>query len=201
VSTLTTKAHPATSEERSQVVSALCRAFFDDRIYRWLVPDDAQRRRSAETFYSRFVDTCWPHGGIYAAAQGLAAALWLPPDKQLVPDEEAEAFLKELIDSAGDDAASERMAQLLQLLDEHYPTDVCWYLAFMGVEPAAQGRGIGGDLLAAVLTQADRDGMPAYLEASCPESRRLYERHGFRTVRELTVADSPTIYAMWRLPA
>lgn len=192
--------HPASLEERSQVVNAMCGAFFDDRIYRWLVPDDAQRRSSAAIFYSRFVDACWPHGGVFTAAQGAGAALWLPPGKQLVPDDEAEAFVKELIDSAGDDAASERMAQLMQLLDEYHPTDTCWYLAFMGVEPAAQGQGIGGDLLAAVLTQADRDGVPAYLEASCPDNRRLYERHGFRTVRELTVADSPAIYAMWRLP-
>ncbi|WP_156750831.1 GNAT family N-acetyltransferase [Mycobacterium sp. 852013-50091_SCH5140682] len=118
----------------------------------------------------------------------------------MVPDDEAEAFVKELIDSAGDDAASERMAQLMQLLDDHHPTDTCWYLAFMGVEPAAQGQGIGGDLLAAALTQADRNGVPAYLEASSPDNRRLYERHGFRTVRELTVADSPAIYAMWRVP-
>lgn len=194
------EAHPATSEERSQVVSALCGAFFDDRIDRWLVPDDARRWRSTEAFYSRFVDACWPHGGVYTAAQGSGAALWLPPGKQLVPDEEADTFVNELIDTAGDDAAAERMAQLFQLLDDHHPTEACWYLAFMGVEPAAQGRGIGGELLAAVLTQADRDGVPAYLEASSPENQRLYGRHGFRTVWELAVADSPTIYAMWRLP-
>ena len=194
------ESHPATSAERSDVVSALCRAFFDERIYRWLVPDDVQRRRSAEAFYSRLVDACWPHGGVYTAAQGSGAALWLPPGKQLASDGEADALVAELIDCAGDDAASQRMAQLFDLLDAHHPTEACWYLAFMGVEPAAQGRGIGGELLAAVLNQADRDGMPAYLEASSPENQRLYERHGFRTVRELAVSDSPTIYAMWRLP-
>ena len=82
-------AHRATSSERPQVVTALCNAFFDDRIYRWLVPDDAQRRRSAAIFYSRFVDACWPHGGVYAAGAGAGAALWVPPGKQLVPDEQA----------------------------------------------------------------------------------------------------------------
>lgn len=197
---LTTVPHIATSEERPQVVSAMCRAFVDERIYRWLVPDDAQRRRSAVAFYSRFVDACWPHGGVYTAAWGSGAALWLPPGKLLVPDEEAEALANELIDSAGDAAASERMAQLLELLDTNHPTEACWYLPFMGVEPAAQGRGIGSELLTAVLSQADRDGMPAYLEASSPENQRLYERHGFRTVCELAVSGSPTIYPMWRLP-
>ena len=193
-------AHRATEDERSQVVTALCRAFFGDRIYRWLVPDDAQRRRSAAIFYSRFVDACWPHGEVYAAGGGAGAALWVPPDEQLVADEEAEAFGRDLVESAGDKASSARMAQLFQMLDDHHPTDACWYLPFMGVEPSAQGQGIGTRLLAAVLSQADRDQVPAYLEASCPENRRLYQRHGFQTVRELTVAECPTIYAMWRPP-
>jgi GNAT superfamily N-acetyltransferase len=194
------EAHRAISDERSQVVTALCSAMFDDRIYRWLVPNDAQRRRSTAVFYSRFVDACWPHGGVYAAGAGAGAALWVPPGKQLVDDEQAETFGRELVESAGDDASSARMAQLLQLFDDNHPADACWYLAFIGVDPSARGQGIGTRLLAAVLTQADRDQVPAYLEATCPENRRLYERHGFQTVRELKVADSPAIYAMWRPP-
>jgi GNAT superfamily N-acetyltransferase len=195
------EAHRAAARERSQVITALCNAFFDDRIYRWLVPDDAQRRRSASLFYSRFVDACWPHGGVYAAGAGAGAALWVPPDKQLVPDEKAESFSRELLETGGDDASAARMELLFALIDDNHPADACWYLAFMGVDPSAQGQGIGTRLLAAVLSQADRDRVPAFLEASCPENRRLYERHGFETVRELAVADSPVIYAMWRPPA
>lgn len=194
-------AHRATADERAGVVTALCRAFFDDRIYRWLVPNDAQRRRSAAIFYSRFVDACWPHGEVYAAGDGVGAALWVPPGRNLVAEQEAESFFRDLVESAGDEAASGRSVQLFQMLDEHHPEERCWYLAFMGVDPIAQGQGIGSGLLAAVLSAADRDQVPAYLEASCPENRELYERHGFRVVRELTVADSPAIYAMWRSPA
>ncbi|MEZ0340105.1 GNAT family N-acetyltransferase [Mycobacterium sp. pV006] len=194
-------AHRAQPDERSQAVSALCGAFFDDRIYRWVVPDDARRRRSATVFYSRLVEACWIHGGVYVAGAGAGAALWVPPDRTLVPAEKAEAFNGELIDSAGDAASSARMAQLFAMLDDNHPADPCWHLLFMGVEPDAQGRGIGGSLLAAVLPQADREEAPAYLEASCPENERLYERHGFETQRELTVADSPVIYAMWRVPS
>lgn len=192
------EAHPAVCDERSQVITTLCRAFFDDRIYRWLIPDDTQRRRSAVSFYSRFVDACWLHGGVYAAGGGAGAALWVPPGNQLVPDEQSENFGRGLLETAGDAAASARMEQLFQLLDDNHPPEACWYLAFMGVDPTAQGRGIGTTLLAAVLCQADRDHVPAYLEAACPENVRLYERHGFHTVRELRVADSPVLYAMWR---
>jgi GNAT superfamily N-acetyltransferase len=194
------EAHRAVSDERSQVAKTLASAFFDDRIYRWLVPDDAQRRRSAAIFYSRFVDACWPHGAVYAAGAGAAAALWIPPGRQLVTDEQAGSFVRDLLASVEDDAGAARMSQLFQMLDENHPVQACWHLAFMGVDPSAQGRGLGNQLLAAVLTQADRDQEPAYLEASSPENRRLYERHGFQTMGELTVADSPTIFPMWRTP-
>ena len=196
----TTEPHRATSDERSQVVTTLCRAFLDDPIYRWLVPDDAQRRRSQAVFYAHFVDACWPHGGVYAAGAGAGAALWIPPGKQLITDDRAETFNRELLESAGDDASSARMAQLLHLLNENHPADACWYLAFMGVDPSAHGQGIGTRLLSVVLSQADRDQVPAYLEASSPQNQRLYERHGFQPVRELSVADSPALCAMWRTP-
>ena len=97
-------AHHAREDERTQVVTTLCRAFFEDRIYRWIVPDDDERRRSAAIFYSRFVEKCWPHGEVYAAGAGAGAALWVPPGEQLVGEGEAEAFGRELVESAGDDA-------------------------------------------------------------------------------------------------
>jgi GNAT superfamily N-acetyltransferase len=196
----TAEASRASHDDLPQVISTLCRAFFADQIYRWMVPDDARRRQSAAAFYPHFVDACWPHGGVYTAGAGAGAALWLPPGEQLVADAEAEEFGHKLTETAGDDASSARMADVLRLVDEHHPTEDCWYLAFMGVDPPSQGQGIGSRLLAAVLAKADIDGVPAYLEASCPENRRLYERHGFRMVRELTVSDCPAIYAMWRVP-
>lgn len=193
-------AHRASDDERTQVVTALCRAFFDDRIFRWVVPNDDERRRSVAIFYSRFVEACWPHGEVYAAGAGAGAALWVPPGVHLVDEDQAEAFGRELVESAGDEACSARMAELQEMLDEHHPAEPCWHLAFMGVDPLSQGRGIGSALLPTVLEHADRDGASAYLEASCPANRRLYERHGFRTMQELTVADCPPLYAMWRGP-
>jgi hypothetical protein len=55
--------------------------------------------------------------------------------------------------------------------------------------------------IVAAPTTTRTEGSPAYLEATSRRNRALYERHGFVTIGELTVADCPPLYAMWRPPA
>jgi GNAT superfamily N-acetyltransferase len=71
----------------------------------------------------------------------------------------------------------------------------------MGVEPASQGRGIGSALVADVLARCDREGSRAYLDATSPDNKRLYERHGFQAVGEYAPEDGPPLWPMWREPA
>jgi hypothetical protein len=52
-----------------------------------------------------------------------------------------------------------------------------------------------------LLSRCDAEGVPAYLEASSPRNRALYERHGFEVTQEFRVgADAPPIWGMWRDP-
>lgn len=46
----------------------------------------------------------------------------------------------------------------------------------------------------------DARGDAAHLEATSPDNRRLYERHGFEVTGEIVVPDGPTLWAMWRDP-
>ncbi|MDN5858748.1 MAG: GNAT family N-acetyltransferase, partial [Pseudonocardia sp.] len=64
-----------------------------------------------------------------------------------------------------------------------------------------RGAGQGSAMLRTVLDRADRSRVPAYLEATSPDNRRLYERHGFVVTGEIAVADSPPLWTMWREPA
>jgi hypothetical protein len=52
-----------------------------------------------------------------------------------------------------------------------------------------------------VLDRADRDGVPAYHEATTPRNRALYERHGYVNQGAFTLPDGgPTLWRMWRDP-
>lgn len=91
----------------------------------------------------------------------------------------------------------------LRILDEmakNHPSEPHWYLALLGVDPAHQGSGLGGQLLRTKLSMCDANGTPAYLETQKPENLPFYERFGFRVMKEISVKDCPSVWLMWRDP-
>lgn len=82
-------------------------------------------------------------------------------------------------------------------LHGHHPDEPHWWLGPVGVEPQAQGRGVGTELLRKLLgTIHDRGGGEIRLEAE-PRSVALYERLGF----EVTGTDADpdgVVFALMR---
>lgn len=106
----------------------------------------------------------------------------------------------ELFDAArGEDGRADREAVLGQM-DVIHPHEPHWYLPLIGVEPMAQGRGLGTALLRHRLERCDAEGLPAYLEATTERNRDLYARHGFEVLRVLQAGASPPMWAMLRRP-
>jgi ribosomal protein S18 acetylase RimI-like enzyme len=175
-----------------QAVATLVVAFSSDPVIRWLLPDG---RVYLDVFPS-LVRTLGPPtvpGATFDRAPDDAAALWLAPGAE-PPAEEVAQLLGASLDPSRQDAVGAFFEQLA----EHHLDEPHWYLPFIGVDPRAQGRGIGSGLLRVGLTRSDEDGLPVYLEASSPRNRALYERHGFETVAEIRAADSPPLWPMVR---
>lgn len=188
----------ATTSDVSTINEILGRAFQDDPVFRWIVPDDGTRRARLPSVFGAFTDVYVPLGESYVAGDGAGAALWAPAGVEPFTEEQGEVFGERMVEVLGADA--ERGFELNGLLEEHHPETPCLYLQFVGVVPEHQGRGIGSRLLATVLEEADGTGIPAYLEATSSDNRRLYERHGFEAVGELTLPDGPALWPMWRDP-
>lgn len=176
----------------------LAAAFHDDPVISWMVPDGARRRTGLAAIMELFAARYQPHGENHLNDTGTGAAVWAPPAAAFAPEDD-ERFGVDLAAVAGDDLA--RVGELGELLDRHHPHDPYhYYLMLLGVRPDHQGTGIGAALLRAVLDRADRDGVPAYLEATSPRNRALYERHDFEVTAELRTSDCPPLWAMWRHP-
>lgn len=81
----------------------------------------------------------------------------------------------------------DRWGQVSQTLVGLRPPADHWYLAVLGVDPAWQGQGFGGRLLAGFFGLADDSPAPFYLESDRPESVRFYRTRGFRARAETSV--------------
>jgi len=79
--------------------------------------------------------------------------------------------------------------------------DAYWLLLFLAVDPAMQGRGLGGNLIRPVLHQADKDGVACYLDSGNERNLPFYERHGFEVAGEVQVPDGPRVWGMIRTPS
>jgi GNAT superfamily N-acetyltransferase len=186
------------AQDLTTMGSVLAAAFHDDPVISWMVPDEARRRTGLAAIMELFAARSQPHGENHLNDTGTGAAVWAPPAAAFAPEDE-ERFGADLAAVAGDDLA--RVGELGELLDRHHPHEPHhYYLMLLGVRPDHQGTGIGGALLRAVLDRADRDGVPAYLEATSLRNRALYERHGFEVTAELRTSDCPPLWAMWRHP-
>jgi GNAT superfamily N-acetyltransferase len=77
-----------------------------------------------------------------------------------------------------------------------------WYLAFVGVEPRQQAKGVGRQLLAPVLELADHHGAVCYLETPFPGTLDFYRRLGFvLEIEARPFENAPPIWTMTRQPS
>jgi GNAT superfamily N-acetyltransferase len=171
----------------------LARAFQDDPVAAYVIPDPHERARCLPPFYALPAALAERFGEAFVTGPDvLGAALWFPPGLT----EFGAGHFQEV--GAGSlagqlpEGAFGRFASLVGYLDGLRRRDVRqphWYLAILGVEPELQGRGIGGALMRPILDRCDRAQLPCYLETQKERNVPFYERHGFRVVVEV---DEPT---------
>lgn len=188
----------AETEDREQVVRLLDEAFHHDPVSSWVFPEERHRRAVHGKFLGVFVDVTLAEGRIDLLEDGTAVALWLPVPAGAPTEEDTTPALMR----ATADPDNERAELVGRLTGAIHPHDRAHeYLLMIGVSPDRQGEGIGAALIADVLDRCDRDGVPAYLEASSARSRRLYERLGFAFMgATVELPDGPSMWPMWREP-
>ncbi|MFI5040443.1 MAG: GNAT family N-acetyltransferase [Acidimicrobiales bacterium] len=166
-----------------------------DPVVRWVYPDAEQYVESWPRFVDAFGGRAFESGTADRVEDFAAVALWLPPG--VAPDEEA--MLPHLYVGKNDSVRRD-IDLVLGQMGSFHPRVEHWYLPLTGVDPVAQGRGLGSALLEHALARCDRDAMPAYLEATSPRSRALYARYGFDEIGVIQAGSSPPMWPMLRDP-
>lgn len=189
----------ATRRDITALATVLARAFQDDPLTSWILPDDHQRRRHLPAVYAMqlrtwFVDSaetqvCCRDGVI------VAGALWNPPGSRHPPLLVQLRQLPTALRLAGRHIG--RLATVTSTIARARPDRPHWYLAELATDPDFQRTGLGDQLMRTQLHRCDAEGAPGYLEA--PESNiNYYERYGFTVTETIAIPSGPIVYGMWR---
>lgn len=186
----------ATSGDLRRLTTVLAQAFFEDPVFNWLMPEDSKRHaRLSRYFAIELRHLALPRGRVWTTSDLTGAALSLPPGAWRVP---LHATLMEGSAFGVRISRAARIGAAMEWRHSRAPRGPHYYIRDIGVHPNVQGKGLGGALLRPTLERCDREGLPAYLEASSERSAALYERHGFQLTDELRVGGSPPLRLMLR---
>jgi hypothetical protein len=127
----TDKVRKAVPEDLSQISTALSRAFLDDPVMSWAIPDEQRRQRILPDFFSLYTEVFLRHDESYTTREEvIGAALWAPPGRLPVSGEDAEDFGRRMEEMAGVDAP--RFLEVGKLVDDYHPHGSYYYLQFLG---------------------------------------------------------------------
>jgi ribosomal protein S18 acetylase RimI-like enzyme len=191
----TTLVSQAKAVDVERAIGVVALAFAADPICRWAYPDAGTYVKYFPPFIKAFAGGAFEAGTAFVSDDYAGVALWMPPGVHA--DEEE---LGSIIEASVSGELREKLFEMVELQAKTHPDVPHWYLPMIGVDPAHQRQGHGSQLMTQALEICDREGMPAYLEATSRGSRALYERHGFEVVTEIQVADSPPMWPMLRRP-
>jgi GNAT superfamily N-acetyltransferase len=194
------------SAEQPAVVAALARAFYDDPLFGFFVPNLVRQMKTLVAFMNSGVRDASSFDDIWVAhADGkvAGAAVWLPPGGYpRGRRRELMTYVRTLPTFVQCGKRVGRAMALLGAVDNahHELHGAHYYLAILGSDPQFQRTGAGTAVLAPVLDRCDIEGIPAYLETQKEENIAYYARHRFEVVQKIEITDCPPIWTLLRQP-
>ena len=185
----------ANKDEAAKTVATIVAAFITDPICRYAWPAAGTYLNIMPSVTEALGGASFELGTCFVSADFRGAALWLPPGVR--PDNESLAGM--MADTVSPDNQEELFQTFEQMAHAH-PAEAHWYLPTIGVDPAAQGEGIGGALMRHATERFDAEQALSYLESSNPRNISLYLRHGFEVMGEIQVGSAPLVTPMLRQP-
>jgi len=171
----------------AEAAGVLARSFHESPNLVHLFPHARARARALPRLQRACLRDALGFGHVYAATlrgEVVGVAAWLPPGAFPLSSRRQ---LRVLPDTARMLAASPRSTpRLLRFMAgvrRLHPAQPYWYLEVIGVEPSAQGLGIGSRLLEPVLALADEAGQRCYLETMTERNVAWYGKLGFEVSR------------------
>ena len=182
-----------TAADATPAIDTIVLAFAADPMARWSWPQSHQYLTALPKLAQALGGKGFAQGAAYCTEDYVGVALCLPPGVRA--DEEA---LAEITQNTVSPSIRDDMVAVFEQMAKYHPHEPHWFLPFIAVDPAHQGKGHGDALMTYALERCDRDRASAYLESSNPRNISLYRRHGFKELGSIQVGSSPTLIPMLR---
>ncbi|MEO3761158.1 GNAT family N-acetyltransferase [Mycobacterium sp. B14F4] len=194
---------PARQRAARRIGTVLARAFYEDPVTSWMLPDDRTRLKALTRAFTGLARLHFlPRGGSEVAQRANAiggATLWDPPGQRKAS--RVEELLSMPVMMWSFRSRVSELAQVQELMEKSHPEEPHWYLMLIGSDPSVRGAGFGQALMRSRLDRCDAERVPAYLENSNPRNEAYYLRFGFEVIGEITLPDGgPSMWPMWRDP-
>jgi ribosomal protein S18 acetylase RimI-like enzyme len=167
----------ASAADVPTLASMLTRSFLDDPVACWAFRPKRLRPRALERFQATRLRQTLPGEEVWTTDDLSCAALWIPAGMHHKSIRQEVSEMIEMLPCFAHPRLLGRVplvsAGWLNMEQAHPKSPAHWYLAVLGTDPAAQGRGLGSAVLSRALDQCDEDGVGAYLESSNDGSGNL----------------------------
>lgn len=188
------------AEDLSGMAGALGRAFADDPLFDWLVPDATKRHQMLPAWFTLAFKKMFTRREVYTTDDHAGAAVWAAPGEWQAKPVETISMIPGSIRVVGL-GPMRRLITMLNAMEKEHPEELHWYLEVLGTDPPHQRKGVGAALMKPALDRCDAEGLPAYLETQKPDNVAYYRHHGFEVRKEMDLPKGgPHLWTMWRPP-
>jgi hypothetical protein len=173
------------AEQIERAAESLGRAFVDDPLQAYILPQVESRAVLGAHIFRALLTYGHKSGHVLTTSEAAGAAVWMKPGEWEMTEEGMQQVgFFDLPGTIGEDNFT-RHVNFFEYIENYHRRDAPaqhWYLAVIGVDPSRQGEGLGASMIRPVLADADKAGLPCYLETAQPKNVPMYEHLGFKVL-------------------
>ncbi|WP_300601954.1 GNAT family N-acetyltransferase [Niabella sp.] len=174
----------AQNSDRKTVIEILARSFTDNKSVNYIIGEDRRRTKKLNALMSYSFDFCKRNGEIFLSEEDRGCALIVLPDKKKTNALSIFQDFRLVFSCIGLKNLSKTIKRE-SIIKSHHPDSKLYYLWYIGVDPSAQGSGVGTQLLKELVNRGSLLDRTVCLETSTQRNLPWYEKNGFVTYKTI----------------
>jgi hypothetical protein len=174
--------------------NVITRAFNEDKLYQYLVPNEKLRKTIIPLYYACVIRNGIQFGEVYTTSSKIEGlAIWFESIK-------FKTNIWRIIRAGGLKPlfkANKVIIKRMKFINKYtyemhkqYAAEKYWYLTLIGVDPLYQGKGFGSKLIRPMLKYIDSFKLPILLETHNEVNVKIYQKYGFEILNSTIIPNT-----------